>query len=79
MATSRRQRTIEVIETPGSSMLARFSYDANEQSLIVEFKHGGRYEYYDVPEDVFKKMVAARSRGRFFQDHIRDDYEFSRG
>ena len=54
-------------------MLARFSYNANEQSLIVEFKHGGRYEYYDVPEDVFKKMVAARSKGRFFQDNIRDD------
>ena len=79
MATSRRQRTIEVIETPGSSMLTRFSYDGNEQSLIVEFKHGGRYEYYDVPEDVFKEMVAARSNGRFFQGTIRDDYEFSRG
>jgi hypothetical protein len=60
-------------------MLARLSYDANEQSLIIEFKHGGRYEYYDVPEDVFKKMVAARSKGQFFQDSIRDDYEFSRG
>lgn len=79
MATSRRQRTIEVIETPGSSMLARFSYDGKERSLIVEFKHGGRYEYYDVPEDVFQKMAAARSKGRCFQDNIRDDYEFSRG
>jgi hypothetical protein len=68
-----------VIETPGSSMLARFSYDGKEQVLVVEFKHGGRYEYYDVPESIFKEMVAARSKGRFFQDNIRDDYEFSRG
>jgi hypothetical protein len=45
---------------------------------LLEFKHGGRYEY-DVPEDVFKKMVAARSKGRFFQENIMDDYEFSRG
>ena len=78
MASSRRQRTIEVIETPGSSMLARFSYDVKEQVLAVEFKHGRRYEYYDVPEAVFKQMVEARSKGRFFQDNIRDDYEFSR-
>ena len=78
MASSRRQRTIEVIETPGSSMLARFSYDKKEQVLAGEFNHGRRYEYYDVPEAVFKQMVEARSKGKFFQENIRDDYEFSR-
>ena len=45
---------------------------------MVEFKDGRRYEYYDVPESVFRKMVAAPSKGQFYAYEIRDDYEFSR-
>ena len=78
MAKSRRQRTIEVIETPQSSSLKRFSYERKEKTLMVEFKDGRGYEYYDVPESVFKEMVAAPSKGQFYIYEIRDDYEFSR-
>ena len=72
-----RQR-IKCIETPESSSLARFCYDGRNQVLVVEFKHGGVYNYYDVPESVFRKMIAAASKGQFFLEHIREEYDYTR-
>lgn len=35
------------------------------QVLIVNFKNGGRYDYYGVPEAAFEGMQAATSKGHF--------------
>ena len=44
---------------------------------MVEFKHGGVYNYYDVPESVFKKMIAASSKGQFFVKYIKEEYDYA--
>lgn len=36
-----------------SSNLASIGYDAENEILEVEFKHGGVYQYFDVPENVY--------------------------
>lgn len=66
------------IATPESSNLAGFEYSKESQVLTVEFKNGGRYNYYDVPEVVFEQMKAASSRGQFLAQNIKSKYRYAR-
>ena len=66
------------IDTPESSNLAGFGFEASTQVLTVEFKNGGRYNYYDVPEAVFEQMKAAQSRGQFLAQSIKGVYRYAR-
>lgn len=66
------------IETPESSNLSRFGYEKATHVLTVEFKHGGRYNYFDVPEIVFEQMKAASSRGQFLAQTIKNNYRYAR-
>lgn len=66
------------INTPESSNLAGFGYDGASHVLTVEFKNGGRYNYYDVPEVVFERMKAASSRGQFLAQNIKGVYRYAR-
>lgn len=61
----------------GSSSIAAVGYDAESQLLTVAFKSGKVYEYYDVPFAVHDELVAARSVGQHFNQHIRDRYRCS--
>ena len=58
-----------------SSNLASVGYDAKMKILEIEFNHGGIYQYFDVPKDVFAELMDADSHGRYFVHNIRDDYE----
>lgn len=66
------------VETPGASNIARFRYDAANQVLIVEFKHGETYNYYDVQELVFEQMKTAPSKGQFLSQNIKGRYRYAR-
>lgn len=66
------------IETPESSNLNRFGYDKSTHVLTVEFKNGGRYNYFDVPEAAFEQMKAAPSKGQFLAKSIKNNYRYAR-
>ncbi|OAF04325.1 hypothetical protein AYJ54_24365 [Bradyrhizobium centrolobii] len=66
------------IETPESSNLTRFGYDKATHVLTVEFKNGGRYNYFDVPQPVFEQMKAAPSKGQFLAKTIKNNYRYAR-
>lgn len=66
------------IDTTESSNIARFRYDEANQVLTVEFKNGGAYNYFDVPETVFEQMKAAPSKGRFLAQSIKGVYRYAR-
>jgi len=66
------------INTPESSTMARFRYDKESQVLTVEFKNGGRYNYYDVPENVFEQMKSAPSKGQFLAQNVKGSYRYAR-
>jgi len=61
-----------------SSNLASIGYDEATQILEVEFKHGGVYEYYDVPIEVYEGIMNADSHGKFFAANIRNDYKYQK-
>jgi hypothetical protein len=66
------------IDTPESSNISRFGYDASTSVLAVEFKSGGVYEYFDVPAAVFEQMQAASSKGQFLAHNIKGRYRYAR-
>jgi hypothetical protein len=61
-----------------SSNLASVGYDAENEILEVEFKHGGVYQYLDVPQNVFEELMDAGSHGVYFSANIRNDYEYQK-
>lgn len=60
-----------------SEAVAQIEYDAPAQTLFVRFTSGEWYAYFDVPARTHADFVAADSKGRFFQDHIRDRFPFA--
>lgn len=78
MKASRLRQKMKCIETPASTSIARFCYDETDQVLVIEFTHGGIYNYYDVPQEVFEHMIAAPSKGQFFLENVREEYHYTR-
>jgi len=46
-----------------SSNCASVGYDATTRTLEVEFKHGGVYQYFDVPASEYEALLSAPSVG----------------
>lgn len=69
---------MEWINTPESSNIAGFGYSEASRILTVEFKNGGRYEYFDVPSSVFDAMKAAPSKGQFLAQSIKAQFRYAR-
>ena len=61
-----------------SSNLASVGYDAENEILEVEFKHGGIYQYFDVPVEIYEELMNAPSHGVYFSANIRNDYEYQK-
>jgi len=57
-----------------SSSLRSIGYDRATATLEVEFTSGGIYRYADVPAGVWSAFRQAVSKGKFFQDHVRDRF-----
>jgi len=59
-----------------SSELRWVSFDPAARTLTVEFVSGGIYRYREVSAYKYKALLAASSRGRYFNSHIRDKHPF---
>jgi hypothetical protein len=61
-----------------SSVIRHFWYDPAHQKMDVVFTSGARYSYHDVPEDTYRSMKRAFSKGKYFNVNIRDQYRHTR-
>lgn len=62
-----------------SSELRSVAYERETRVLEVRFVKGERYQYFQVPPSVFDRLLAAESKGRFFNEHVRNaGYRFER-
>jgi hypothetical protein len=57
-----------------SSSLTSVGYDGGARLLEIEFRHGGVYRYQEVPRAVFAELMRSPSKGRYFNERIRDRY-----
>lgn len=59
-----------------SSTISEISHDG--KTLLIEFVHGGKYAYEDVPPAVFEAFAAAESKGKYFHAEIKGKYRYSK-
>ena len=57
-----------------STVIRDFSYNVASRRLVVTFVTGSIYAYAEVPPDVVNAFRNSGSRGRFFNQEIRDSY-----
>jgi hypothetical protein len=61
-----------------SSNIASIGYDANSQTLEVEFLNGGVYQYFDVPHHIYNGIMSADSHGQYLAQNIKGVYRYSK-
>lgn len=61
-----------------SSNIASIGYDANSQTLEIEFLNGGVYQYFDVPQHVHEELMNASSHGQYLAQNIKGIYRYSK-
>lgn len=61
-----------------SSNLASIGYDAENEILEIEFNHGGVYQYFGVPENIYGELMNADSHGVYFSANVRNDYKYKK-
>jgi hypothetical protein len=61
-----------------SSNIEAVGYDEDSSTLQVEFKNGGMYQYFDVPENVFVGLRDASSVGGYLAAAIKGTYRYSK-
>ncbi|GAC1301735.1 MAG: KTSC domain-containing protein [Mucilaginibacter sp.] len=64
----------EYANTTANSGIRDFEYKA--QVLKIYFSDDNVYEYFDVPKEVYRKLVNADSPGRFARRHIFNTYVY---
>ena len=57
-----------------SSVLVSAGYDSGKRLLELEFHSGAIYRYLEVPEEIYRRLLAAESKGQFFGANIRDKF-----
>lgn len=61
-----------------STVIQRMFYDKDNHVLRIVFTSGMVYDYLEVPEKVYEEMRSAFSKGIFFNQAIKDKYEFKK-
>lgn len=59
-----------------SSSIGSVGYSAETEMLEVTFRRGARYRYLGVPQTVYEGLLAASSKGRYFNESIREAFRF---
>lgn len=57
-----------------SSAIAKIGYSKRRHILEIEFVNGAVYRYLDVPIDVYRDLISAESKARFYDSNIRRHY-----
>lgn len=63
-----------------SSLIQKFVYQKDHQTLFVRFTSGKEYNYFGVPTRAVKKLEEAETKGesvgRAFNQAIKDRYDY---
>lgn len=61
-------------ESVESSALAAVGYSKGLHALEIEFRDGLIYRYLEVPAPIYRELISARSKARFYNKHVRGKY-----
>lgn len=68
----------KIINEINSSNLSKTEYDTESKKLIVEFKNGIKYEYSEVPHQLYTQFRNAESQGKFFISNISKTFKYKK-
>ena len=68
----------KIINEIKSSNIKKTEYDTETKKLVVEFNNGFRYEYENVPHQVYTKFRMSESQGKFFTTDISKAYKYKK-
>ena len=60
-----------------SSLLASVAYDATAAVLQLELRSGSNYRYFGVPRTTYEALLAADSKGTYFNGFIRERFSYA--
>jgi hypothetical protein len=61
-----------------SSSLESVGYDHATRVMEIQFKNGGVYQYFGVGPSVYRRLMNAVSKGRYFAEAVRSVYPYRR-
>lgn len=61
-----------------STSLNAATYQDQSGLLELEFRSGAIYRYIGVPVHVYQELVLSESKGRYFNQHIRNRFPFTK-
>lgn len=61
-----------------SNNIKRTEYDTSEKTMLVEFNNGFKYEYSEIPHEIYTKFRMAESQGKFFAKNIAKTYKYKK-
>lgn len=68
----------KIINEIKSSNIKLSEYDTESKKLIIEFNNGFRYEYDDVPHQIYTRFRLSESQGKFFTTDISKKYKYKK-
>lgn len=72
-------QNIVMYRTPVKSANIRsVGYDPQSATLEVEFTSGDIYQYFNVPEHLYRGLMNASAYGQFLNDYIRNSYRYQK-
>jgi hypothetical protein len=60
-----------------SSLMTDVQYDEKTRELDIRFTSGKTYRYFDVPKNVYSRLLRAKSKGEFFNEEIKEIYQYA--
>jgi hypothetical protein len=61
-------------EPVSSSSILSVGYEASSETLEIEFKETGVYQYLNVPQFMWERLMGADSVGKFFNAEIKNAF-----
>jgi aspartokinase-like uncharacterized kinase len=68
----------KIINEIKSSNIKKTEYDTETKKLIVEFNNNLKYEYDEVPHQIYTKFRKAESQGKFFTTDIAKNFKYKK-
>jgi hypothetical protein len=68
----------KIINEIESTNIVRTEYDTTTRKLVAEFKNGTKYEYDEVPHNVYTRFRMAESQGKFFTTDISKKFKYKK-
>ena len=68
----------KIINEIKSSNIRVTEYDTETKKMLVEFNNGFKYEYDEVPHQIYTKFRMADSQGKFFTTDIAKKYKYKK-